>query len=299
MPGAYDKVYGKPRHGTYGKDGGICMKENMKTAVRGMAVAAIAASVILGSVSAPMKAEAKGTAFINKKVAGVTPTVKSAKRSGGKVNVVVSVPASKVKKLGNVKKITISYGSTKNSKKFEAAKATAKVTKKGRNQYTFTISNKKLASYKNAYMTVRFDGKSNWSKLVKVSGKATTSKETNLPKKDKDGTYASAIHKRFNWDYKGCKMTSCGETLGTWDDGDGWIYVTAQASRCDGCGKTSFCFVSENWYSRDATAHSSCNGGSWGTYIQIAFDKKTGKVVHGAPLALERYPIGTFFMDVD
>lgn len=292
------RYMGSPGMEPMGKDGGICMKEKMKKAVKGMAVAAIAVSVILGSVSAPMEAEAKGTAFINKKVAGVTPTVKSAKRSGGKVNVVVSVPASKVKKLGNVKKITVSYGSTKNSKKFEAAKATAKVTKKGRNQYTFTISNKKLASYKNAYMTVRFDGKSNWSKLVKVSGKAATSKETNLPKKDKDGTYASAIHKRFNWDYNGCKTTSCGKTLGTEDDGEGWIYVTARASECDGCGKTTFFFVRDNYISRDSTV-SCCNGNSWGTYIQIAFDKKTGKVVYGAPLALERYPIGTFFMDVD
>lgn len=274
------------------------MKEKMKKIAKGMAVAAIAVSVILGSVSSPTMAEAKGTAFINKKVKNVTPTVKSAKRSNGKTTVTVSVPASKVKKLGKVKKITVAYGSTKNSKKFEANKLQAKVTKKGRNQYTFTINNKKLASYKNAYITVRFDGKSNWSKLVKVSGKAATSKETNLPKKDKDGTYASAIHKRFNWDYKGSKTTACGKTLGTWDDGDGWIYVTARASECDGCGKTTFFFVRDNYISRDSTV-SCCNGNSWGTYIQIAFDKKTGKVVHGAPLALERYPIGTFFMDVD
>lgn len=274
------------------------MKEKMKKAVKGMAAAAIAVSVILGSVSAPMKAEARGTAFINKKVAGVTPTVKSAKRSGGRVNVVVSVPASKVKKLGNVKKITISYGSTKNSKKFEAARATAKVTKKGRNQYTFTISNKKLASYKNAYMTVRFDGKSNWSKLVKVSGKAATSKETNLPKKDKDGTYTSAIHKRFNWDYNGCKTTACGVTLGAQDDGDGWINVFAQASECEGCGETTFDFVMANANARDCTVHTG-HGNHWGTVVMISFDKKTGKVVNGSPVVLEKYPIGTFFMDVD
>ena len=101
------RYMGSPGMEPMGKDGGICMKEKMKKAVRGMAVAAIAASVILGSVSAPMEAEARGTAFINKKVAGVTPTVKSAKRSGGKVNVVVTVPASKVKKLGNVKKFKV------------------------------------------------------------------------------------------------------------------------------------------------------------------------------------------------
>lgn len=155
------------------------MKEKMKKIVKGMAVTAVAVSVILGSVMAtPVKAEAKGTAFINKKVSSVTPTVKSAKRSKGRTTVTVSVPTSKVKKLGKVRKITVAYGSTKNSKKFEAKRLQAKVTKKGKNQYTFTVNNKNLASYKNAYITVRFDGKSNWSKLVKVSGKATTSKKS-------------------------------------------------------------------------------------------------------------------------
>lgn len=154
------------------------MKEKMKKIVKGMAVTAVALSVIFGSVSSPTTVEAKGTKFINKKVSSLTPTVKSAKRSKGKVTVTVSVPTSKVKKLGKARKITVAYGSTKNSKKFEAKKLQAKVTKKGKNQYTFTVNNKKLASYKNAYITVRFDGKSNWSKLVKVSGKATTSKKS-------------------------------------------------------------------------------------------------------------------------
>lgn len=153
------------------------MKEKMKKIVKGMAVTAIALSVIFGSVSSPTTVEAKGTKFINKKVSSLTPTVKSAKRSKGKVTVTVSVPTSKVKKLGKARKITVAYGSTKNSKKFEAKKLQAKVTKKGKNQYTFTVNNKNLASYKNAYITVRFDGKSNWSKLAKVSGKATTFKK--------------------------------------------------------------------------------------------------------------------------
>lgn len=155
------------------------VKWRMKGIARKVAAAAIAAAVVFGSVQAAgFTAEAKGTAFINRKTSSVTPTIKSAKRSNGKVNVTVTVPASKVKKLGKVKKVTVSYGSTKNSKKFEAVKATAKVTKKGKNQYTFTLNNKKLASYKNAYMTVRFVGKSNWSKLVKVSGNAMTHKGT-------------------------------------------------------------------------------------------------------------------------
>lgn len=145
----------------------------MKGIARKVAAAAIAAAVVFGSVQAAgFTAEAKGTAFINKKTSSVTPTIKSAKRSNGKVNVTVTVPASKVKKLGKVKKVTVSYGSTKNSRKFEAVKATAKVTKKGKNQYTFSLNSKKLNSYKTAYMAVRFDGKSNWSKLAKVSGKA-------------------------------------------------------------------------------------------------------------------------------
>lgn len=153
------------------------MKGKMKKIVKGMAVTAVALSVIFGSVSSPTTVEAKGTKFINKKVSSLTPTVKSAKRSKGKVTVTVSVPTSKVKKLGKARKITVAYGSTKNSKKFEAKKLQAKVTKRGKNQYTFTVNNKKLASYKNAYITVRFDGKSNWSKLVKVSGKATIPKK--------------------------------------------------------------------------------------------------------------------------
>ena len=176
MPGAYNKEYKEsPGMKRKEKDGGIFMrmKKGMKGIVRWIAVTAIAAAVVFGSVqTASVTAEAKGTAFIDKKASSVTPTVKSAKRSNEKVSVTVSVPTSKVKKLGSVKKITVAYGSTKNSKKFEALKAKVKVTKKGKNQYTFTINNKKLNSYKNAYLTVRFDGKSNWSKLVKVTGKA-------------------------------------------------------------------------------------------------------------------------------
>ena len=155
------------------KDGGIYVKTRMKEMVKKIAVTAIAVAVVFGGIqTASVTAEAKGTAFINKKTSKVTPTVKSAKWSKGKVNVTVSVPASKVKKLGKVKKITVAYGSTKNSKKFEAVKAQAKVTKKGKNQYTFTLNSKKLKGYKNAYLTVRFDGKSNWAKLVAVKGKA-------------------------------------------------------------------------------------------------------------------------------
>ena len=174
MPGAYDKRYEwVSGMAQMKKDGGIYVKTKMKGIAKRIAVTAIAVAVVFGGIqTASVTAEAKGTAFINKKTSKVTPTVKSAKRAGSKVNVTVSVPANKVKKLGKVKKITVAYGSTKNSKKFEAVKAQAKVTKKGKNQYTFTINSKKLNSYKNAYMTVRFDGKSNWAKLVKVTGKA-------------------------------------------------------------------------------------------------------------------------------
>lgn len=161
------------------KDGGIYVKTKMKGIAKRIAVTAIAAAVVFGGIqTASVKVEAKGTAFINKKVSSVTPTIKSAKWSNGKVNVTVSVPTNKVKKLGKVKKITVAYGSTKNGKKFEAVKAQAKVTKKGKNQYTFTLNSKKLKGYKNAYLTVRFDGKSNWAKLVKVTGKVGKTKTT-------------------------------------------------------------------------------------------------------------------------
>lgn len=172
MPGAYDKRYEwVSGMAQMKKDGGIYVK--MKGIAKRIAVTAIAVAVVFGGIqTASVTAEAKGTAFINKKTSKVTPTVKSAKWSKGKVNVTVSVPANKVKKLGKVKKVTVAYGSTKNSKKFEAVKAQAKVTKKGKNQYTFTLNSKKLKGYKNAYLTVRFDGKSNWSKLAAVKGKA-------------------------------------------------------------------------------------------------------------------------------
>ena len=153
------------------------MKTKMKKMVKMIAVTAIAVAVVFGGIqTASVTAEAKGTAFINKKTSKVTPTVKSAKRlGGGKVAVTVSVPANKAKKLGKVRKITVAYGSTKNSKKFEAYKGQAKVTRKGKNQYTFTISSPKFqGSKRNAYLTVRFSGKTNWSKLVKVSGKDNT-----------------------------------------------------------------------------------------------------------------------------
>ena len=172
MPGAYDKRYEwVSGMAQMKKDGGIYVKTKMKGIAKRIAVTAIAVAVVFGGIqTASVTAEAKGTAFINKKTSKITPTVKSAKWSPCKVNVTVSVPANKVKKLGKVKKITVAYGTTKNSKKFEAVKAQAKVTKKGKNQYTFTINNMKLRFRKNAYLTVRFDGKTNWSKLVKVKG---------------------------------------------------------------------------------------------------------------------------------
>lgn len=273
------------------------MKEKMKKIVKGMAVTAVAVSVILGSVMAtPVKAEAKGTAFINKKVSSVTPTIKSAKRSKGKVTVTVSVPTSKVKKLGKAKKITVAYGSTKNSKKFEAKKLQAKVTKKGKNQYTFTVNNKKLASYKNAYITVRFDGKSNWSKLVKVSGKASKP-GYKMPKRDKDGTYTKSILKRFDQGgYQG--STTYGHPLGVMDDGDGWIYVTVQCSECMGCHTRAFNFVLANANARIGT-DCGCVANTKNYACDIAFDVKTGKVVGATDFVLEKYPVGTFFMEVE
>ena len=107
MPGAYDKEYEWVSGiAQMKKDGGIYVK--MKGIAKRIAVTAIAAAVVFGGIqTASVTAEAKGTAFINKKTSKVTPTVKSAKRAGSNVNVTVSVPANKVKKLGKVKKITV------------------------------------------------------------------------------------------------------------------------------------------------------------------------------------------------
>ena len=275
------------------------MKEKMKKIVKGMAVTAVALSVIFGSVSSPTTVEAKGTKFINKKVSSLTPTVKSAKRSKGKVTVTVSVPTSKVKKLGKARKITVAYGSTKNSKKFEAKKLQAKVTKKGKNQYTFTVNNKNIASYKNAYITVRFDGKSNWSKLVKVSGKASKP-GYKMPKRDKDGTYTKSILKRFDQGVMQGTQTTLGP-CGAYDDGDGWVVVTVPCRKCNTCGVTDFNFLESNYHEYSEyilEAHKDC-----GTFVesscQIVFDTKTGKVVTGHDFVLAKYPVGTFFMEVE
>lgn len=155
------------------KDGGVYVKMKGKGIAKRIAVTAIAAAAVFGGIqAASITAEAKGTAFINKKTSKVTPAAKPAKRAGSEANVTGQHTCQQSEKAGKVKKTTVAYGLTKNSKKFEAVKAQAKVTKKGKNQYTFTVNNKKLYSYKIAYMTVRFGGKANWTKLVKATGKS-------------------------------------------------------------------------------------------------------------------------------
>lgn len=281
------------------------MKGNMKKIVKGMGVIAIVTAVIFGSVAVnPIKAEAKGTAFIKKKVSSVTPTIKSAKRSKGRTTITVSIPTSKVKKLGKSENLRaeIAYGSTKNSKKFEAKKLFIYTPKKkGKNSYVLTVGDKDLASYKNAYITVRFYGKSNWSKLVKVSGKATKPKYK-MPKRDKDGTYTTAIYKRFNQGYKFNEehyTEAYRGNIGVWSDNDGWIYVKGVYSKCAKCGKVFHPFTDPE--TEKMTQHREQEM-CWGNCINglecIAFDEVTGKVVNGNPEALKDYPIGTFFMDV-
>lgn len=298
MPGAYDKRYEWISGMAHRKkDGGIYLKTRMKGIAKRIAVTAIAVAVVFGGIqTASVTAEAKGTAFINKKVSNVTPTVKSAKWSNGKVNVTVSIPANKVKKLGKVKKVTVAYGSTRNSKKFEAVKARAKVAKKGKNQYTFTINSKKLRSYKNAYLTVKFDGKTNWSKLAKVSGKAV--KDDPRAKRDKDGTYTTAIYKRFNQGYEFNEKhynEAYRGTIGVWSDNDGWIYIESPLSKCRKCGEIYHTFTDPRG---ERGWDHPCIAGTIGYIECIAFDEVTGKVVNGNPEALKDYPIGTFFMDV-
>jgi len=77
-------------------------KEKMKGMVRRAVVAVTATAIVMGSVASPAAVKAKGTKFINKKSASVTPIVKSEKRANGSVKVTVSIPKAKVKKLGKV-----------------------------------------------------------------------------------------------------------------------------------------------------------------------------------------------------
>ena len=158
------------------------MKNNtLKNVVKKAALTVMAAAVVLGSVAADTSvAQAKGTAFINKKVSSVTPKVKSAKRTKKGVTVTVSIPSSKVKKLGKVRNVTVSYGTTKSSKKFEGKKVKVRVTRRSATSYSFTFKNQTVLGAKNVYLTVRFDGKSNWSKLVKVSGKRLFNPNDNI-----------------------------------------------------------------------------------------------------------------------
>lgn len=56
------------------------MKKGMKGIARRIAVTAIAVAVVFGGIrTASVTAEAKGTAFIDRKTSRITPTVKSAK----------------------------------------------------------------------------------------------------------------------------------------------------------------------------------------------------------------------------
>ncbi len=140
-----------------------------KAIMKRAAVALMAAALIFGSV--PSTAEAKGTAFISKKVSTVTPKVTSFKRvAANKATIKVTIPASKVKKLGNVKKITVAYGSQK-GKKFEAIRTTVKVKKLNKTTYTFDLKANKLVSFKNTFVTCQFAGKSNWSAMKTLSNK--------------------------------------------------------------------------------------------------------------------------------
>lgn len=142
----------------------------MKSIAKKMAVAVMAVAVIVSSLSAntaDVQAATKGSNFIKTKTSTVNPSVKTFKRAGtNSAKVVVTVPKSKVKKLGNSSRITVAYGSAKGNK-FENVRTRVNATRKN-NTYTFTLKNKKLRSYKNTYITVRFDGKSNWSSLKQL-----------------------------------------------------------------------------------------------------------------------------------
>lgn len=186
----------------------------MKTnTLKKMALAVMAAAVMVSSVTAStVTAEAKGTAFINKKVSSVTPKVKSAKRTKRGVTVTVSIPSSKVKKLGKVRNVTVSYGTTKSSKKFEGKKVKVRVTRRSATSYSFTFKNQTVLGAKNLYLTVRFDGKSNWSKLVKVSGKRLFNPNDNIVDTDNGEKEEKP---KYRWTVKchGCDMQWQGNDL--------------------------------------------------------------------------------------
>ena len=153
---------------------------------------ATTATIVFGSVSAPITAQAAtnwatapqsqvtgnytNMSFLKEKTKKVTPTIKSAKRNkkNSLIKVTITVPKSKVKKLGNTKKVEVAFTNNNKGKGFDGSVMAklneVKAKKKGTNQYTLEFKNYQLAGYKNAYIAVRFKGKSNWSKLVKVSG---------------------------------------------------------------------------------------------------------------------------------
>lgn len=190
------------------------MKNNtLKNVVKKAALTVMAAVVMVSSVTAStVTAEAKGTAFINKKVSSVTPKVKSAKRTKKGVTVTVSIPSSKVKKLGKVRKVTVSYGTTKSSKKFEGKKVKVRVTRRSATSYSFTFKNQTVLGAKNVYLTVRFDGKSNWSKLVKVSGKRLFNPNDNIVDTD-NGEKEEKPKYRWTVKCNGCDMQWQGNDL--------------------------------------------------------------------------------------
>lgn len=141
----------------------------MEKFVKKAAVALMATALVFGSAN--LTAEAKGTAFINKKVSSVTPKITSCKRTApNKATVKVSIPSAKVKKVGAVKKITVAYGSKKGNK-FEAVKTQVKVKKVNKNTYSFDLKAKNLVSFKDTFVTCRLDGKTNWSALKTLSNK--------------------------------------------------------------------------------------------------------------------------------
>lgn len=150
-----------------------------KAIMKRAAVALMATALIFGSV--PSTAEAKGTAFISKKVSNITPKITSCKRTApNKATIKVSIPSAKVKKLGTVKKITVTYGSKK-GKKFEAIKTKVKVKKLNKTTYSFDLKSKNLVSFKDTFVTCEFDGKTNWSAFKTLSNKGFKYKKVTKP----------------------------------------------------------------------------------------------------------------------
>lgn len=198
----------------------------MKTnSIKKFMVGTLAAAVLFTSFAGTEvhAAQKIGTGFINKKVSSITPKITSFKRTGSaKAVITVKVPVKKAKftdakgkaakgitKLS--RKVNVRYGST-SGKNFEGYNLKAKVKSVKGNTVTIAISDARLRSIKNTYVTVSWAAnkaakttKTNWSKLAKMNNKGFTG-------------YKSEGGKKYGRDYMECHY--CGYRSYEEDNGE-------------------------------------------------------------------------------